>query len=63
MKNKTTQELLSLMAGGTMAEIKAANAEYWGRVESGEHPRPAPIVEFAPVETPSAFHARVMSKI
>jgi hypothetical protein len=59
----TIKELLAHMYHGTPDQTRAANAEYFARVEAGTHTPPAPVDVIAPQETPSSFHARLTSKL
>ena len=63
MNAKTTQELLTIMNTGFIrSEIAAATAEYWRRVEAGEHTRPA-AVGVIEAESPESFTRRMLSKL
>lgn len=64
MQSKTIDELLAIMNTGFIrSEIKAATAEYWRRVDSGEHTRPAPTEIIGEQESPAAFTARKLSEL
>ena len=59
----TIEQLLAMMHSGTRAETKAANGEYWARVEAGAHTRPAAVDVIAAHETPAAFTRRQLAKL
>ena len=60
----TIKELLQVMNHGFIREeIKAASAEYWRRVESGEHKQPAPVETLGAKESDRAWHAKQVKKL